>query len=90
MSQRDEQCLEDDIECLNYNFYRSNHSNLDKDILKTILIRGMKEGYFDLINLMGKGDISKGTYDTVASLCLRRCRGSGRSSFSAQDSSTMI
>jgi hypothetical protein len=36
MSQKEEESLEDYVECLQYNLQRSKHSDLDKDILKTI------------------------------------------------------
>jgi hypothetical protein len=55
MSQKEEESLEDYVECLKYNLQRSKHNYLDKDILKTILIRGTRDDYLDMMNLMGTG-----------------------------------
>lgn len=74
--QRDEESLEDYVESLNYNLRRSKYSNLDKNILKTIFIRGMKEDCLDMLNLMGKGGLSKESYDTIVELLFRSSRGS--------------
>jgi hypothetical protein len=57
--------LEDYVERLQYNLQRSKHSDLDKDILKTILIQGMRDDCLDMLNLMGKGDISKEPYNDI-------------------------
>jgi len=42
--------------------------DLEKDILKTILIQGMRDDCLDMSNLMGKGDISKEPYDDIISI----------------------
>lgn len=57
MSQRGDGILEEYIECLQYKLQSFNHSDLDKDILKFILIWGMKDDCMDTLNLIGKGDI---------------------------------
>jgi hypothetical protein len=36
--------------------------------LKKILIRGMRDEFLDMLNLMGKGDISKEPFDDIVSL----------------------
>ena len=41
------------------------------DTLKVILLRGIRDGWIDVINLMGKGDISHLTYPEICNLCKR-------------------
>jgi len=42
------------------------------------MILKMKDDYLDILNLMGKGYISKEPYDYIVSLCLRSSRGPTR------------
>jgi hypothetical protein len=63
---------------------------LDKDISKKIMIQGMRDDYLDMLNLMGKWDISKEPLDEIIYLCLRNSRGSLRSRTQAQDTTTGI
>jgi len=85
MSQREEEILEAYINPIHYNLHRSKNSNLDKYILKTILIRGTKDACLDMLNLMGKGHMSKDPYDDIVSLFLRSSRSSERNKTFAQD-----
>ena len=59
MSQREDESLEYFMERLEYNVQRSGHLDLDLDILKTILLRGIRDEHLEILNLLGKGDISK-------------------------------
>ena len=59
------------MERLEYNVQRSRHPYLDPDILKTILLRGIKDEHLDILNLLGKGDISKESYQDILTLCQR-------------------
>jgi hypothetical protein len=90
MSQKEEESLEDFIERLMYNLQRSKHNDLDKDILKMILIWGMRDDCLDMLNLMGKGDISKEPFDEIVNLCRRISRGSSRNRAHARDASARI
>ena len=51
--------MEDCVERFKYLLQRSGHSNLDKDILKIILLRAQREDSLKLLNIVGKGDVSK-------------------------------
>jgi hypothetical protein len=44
---------------------------MDKDILKKIPIQGMRDDFLDMLNLIGKGNISKEPFDDIVSLFLR-------------------
>ena len=69
MNQKEDESLEDFMEILEYNIQRSGHPYLDPYILKTILLRGIRDERLDILNLLGKGDISKESYQDILSLC---------------------
>jgi hypothetical protein len=51
---------------------------VSKDILKTILLKGVRDDYLDMLNILGKGDISKESYEYIVNLCKRCSRGTTR------------
>ena len=53
------------MERLQYNLQRSNHPDVSKEILKTILLKGVRDDFLDMLNMLGKGDISKESYDEI-------------------------
>ena len=72
--------MEDFMERLQYNLQRPDHPNMSKDILKTILLKGVRDDCLDMLNMLGKGDISKEPFDEIIKLCMRCSRGAaGRS-----------
>lgn len=54
MTANDNETLEEYVEQFNYNFERSPHTALPKEVLRAILIKGMKEEWVETLNLMGK------------------------------------
>ena len=62
MSQREDESLKDFVERLEYNVQRSVLPDLDIDILKIIMLRGIRDEHLDILNILGKGDISKESY----------------------------
>jgi hypothetical protein len=63
MMQKEDENLEDFVERLQYNLQRSRHPDVSKDILKTILLKGVRDDSLDMLNMLGKRDISKESYD---------------------------
>jgi hypothetical protein len=59
MAQKEDETLEYFVERLQYNIQRSRHMDVSKDILKTILLKGVRDDCLDMVNMLGKGDISK-------------------------------
>ena len=47
------------MERLLYNVQRAGQMNMGLDVLKIILLRGIRDDCLDMLNLLGKGDISK-------------------------------
>ena len=70
--------MEDCVECFKNTLQRSGHSDLDKDILKIILLRAFLEDSLELLNIVGKGDISKEIFDAICELCIQCSRGVAR------------
>lgn len=90
MTQKEEEILEDYVERIHYNLQISKHSDLDMEILKTIFIRGMRDGCLDTFNLPGEGDISHESFKDIIKLFLRCSRGSSRGRSMVWDASIRI
>lgn len=85
MSHKENETLEDFVERLQYNLGRSVHPDVSKDILKTILIKGVRDDFLDILNMLGKGDISKESYDDIVNLYKICSKGSTRNKSHTRD-----
>jgi hypothetical protein len=85
MSQKEDVTLEYFVERLQYNLQRSGHPNVSKDILKTIFLKVVREDCLDMLNMLGKGDISKETYEDIVDLFKICSRGSTRNKSATKD-----
>jgi hypothetical protein len=82
---KEDENLEDFVERLQYNLQRSSHPDVSKDILKTILLKGVRDDSLDMLKMLGKGDISKEPYDEIVNLCKRCSRGAARNRSNSRD-----
>ena len=57
MMQKKEESLEDFVERLLYNVQRAGQTDMGNDVLKIILLCGIREYFLDMLNSLGKGDI---------------------------------
>ena len=48
------------------------------DVIKIILLRGIRNDFLDMLNLLLKGDISKESFEKIMELLKRYFRGSSR------------
>jgi len=78
MVQRDDESLETFVERILYNVQRAGQTNMGIDVLKIILLCGIRDDFLDMLNLLGKGDISKESFENIIELCKRYSRGSSR------------
>eukprot|EP00253_Pinus_taeda_P028979 PITA_28979 len=80
MIARPNKTLEEYVERFQYNLQRSPYASLalPDNVLKTTLIRGMKEQWIETLNIMGKGDIYQESFADIIGLCIRSLRGSTR------------
>lgn len=90
MNQKEDESFEDFVERLEYNVQRSGHPDLDPDILKTILLKVIKDEHLDMLNLLGKGNISKESYQDILTLCQRSSRGLSRSGSQHKDTFSRV
>ena len=66
--QRDEEILEYFIERILYNVQREGQNTIGLDVLKIILLHGIREDCLGMLNLLGKGDISKEPFENIVEL----------------------
>ena len=76
MVQRDDESLEYFVERILYNVQRTGKTNMGLDVLKKILLHGVRDDFLDMLNLLGKGGISKESSKNIVELCKRYSRGS--------------
>lgn len=69
-TEKEDEILEDCVERFKYTLQRSGHSGLDKEILNIILLWSFQEDLMELLNIVGKGDISKETFEAICELCI--------------------
>ena len=75
MIQREDENLEYLIERFNYNLKRAKMDNLDEDTLKAFLLKSIRDEWIDILNMMGKGDISQLQLNDIGELCVHLSRG---------------
>jgi len=76
MTTKENETLEEYVERFQYNLDRSPYNTLAGEILKYTLIKGMKDEWVEMLNLMGRGDIYQEKDDNIAQLCIRCSRSS--------------
>jgi hypothetical protein len=75
MAQKEDEILEDYVERFHYNVKRAKQNHLELETLKIIFLCGIRDECIDLLNLMGKGDVSQLTYPKICDLCKHFSRG---------------
>jgi len=63
----------------------SGHPDVSKKILKTILLKGVRDDCLGMLNMLGKGDISKESYEEIVNLCKIISRGSTKNNIATRD-----
>lgn len=87
-AQKEDENMEDCVERFKYILQRSRHSDLDKDILKIILLWALREDSLHLLNIVGKWDISKENFETICDYCIKCSRGAAMSGQGVRSSKT--
>eukprot|EP00253_Pinus_taeda_P033127 PITA_33127 len=87
MIARPNETFEEYVERFQYNLQRSPYASLPlpNNVLKTILIKGMKEQWIETLNIMGKGDIYQESFADIIDLCIRNSRGGTRIKLAEHD-----
>lgn len=79
MTHGEHEILEDYLERFQYNLKKSKYNHLEKEILKKIIRKGIKDEILEFLNLMGKCDAFQLSYDDYFELCIRYSRGISKS-----------
>ena len=71
MVQKDEKILEYFVERLLYNVQRVGQTIMELDVLKITLLWEIIEYFLEMLNLLGKGDLSKEPFENIVELSRR-------------------
>ena len=89
MIQREDESLEDLLEIFQYNLKRAKMSTLDDETLKALLLKAIRDERIDILNMMGKGDISQLPLSDIAELCIHLSRGKSKTQKGPRDPSLL-
>jgi hypothetical protein len=89
MVQKEDENLEDLLERFQYNLKRAKMSNLDEETLKSLLLKAIRDEWIDILNMMGKGDISQLPLHDIAELCVHLSRGKSKTQKGPRDPSLL-
>lgn len=78
MTQHEDENLEGYLERFLYNLQKSKQRSLNSDTIKTIFLKGIRDEYINVLNLMGAGDISFLPFDQISELCRKYSRGKAK------------
>ena len=78
MLKKEDENLEDLLERFHYNIKRAKMENLNQDTLKALLLKTIRDEWLDILNMMGKGDISQLTLPEISELCINLSRGKSK------------
>ena len=69
MTQQEEELVEDFLECFTFSLQCSRHPYLTLETIKMLFLRGIHDETMDALNLIGKGDISKMSFEDICDIC---------------------
>jgi len=85
MIQEEDENLEDFIEIFACNVKRANIHEVDEENLQNLLLNSIRDEWLDLLNLMGKVDISQLSFGEICELCIHISRGKARTRKNPRD-----
>ena len=62
-------------------------NNLDEETLKALLLKAIRDEWIDILNMMGKGDISQLPLNDIGELCVHLSRGKSKTGKGLRDPS---
>lgn len=78
MTQKEDESLEYLIKRFTYNVKRAKLHDLGFETLKSILLESIRDEWIDLLNLMGKGDVSRLSCQDICELYKNISRGNSK------------
>ena len=85
MTQHEDENLEDYLEIFLYNLQKSKQRSLNSYTIRTIFLKGIRDDYINVLNLMGAGDISFLPFDHISELCRKYSRGKAKTGKDSRD-----
>lgn len=79
MTQQEEESLEEYLERFAYNLQKFKQHSLNQETIRAIFLKGIRDEYLDILNVMGKGDISNLLFNEIADWCQKYSRGRSKS-----------
>ena len=74
MQQSEEESLEDYLERFLYNYQKTKQFSLDTSTIRTIFLKGVRDGYIELLNLMSYGYVYQNSFADITEYCKRYSR----------------
>ena len=90
MTQHEDENLEGYLEIFLYNLQKSKQSSLNLDTIRTIFLKGIRDEYINVLNLMGAGDISFLPFDQISELCRIYSRGRAKTGKDPRESLSKV
>ena len=87
MVQKEDENLDDLLERFQYNLKRAKMSNLDEENLKALILKAIRDEWIDILNMMGKGDISQLPLRDITKLCIHLSRRKSKTGKGPRDPS---
>ena len=78
LNQKEDESLEDLVERFTYNIKISKLHNLGSHTCKNLLLNAIKDEWIDLLNLVGKEDVSQLPFQEICELCKNILRGKAK------------
>lgn len=69
MTQKEDESIEDFLERFIFSLQRCRRPDLTLDTIKILFLRGIRDDTMDALNLIGKGDISKLSFEEICDIC---------------------
>lgn len=89
MMQKEYENLEDLLERFQYNLKRVKMNNLDEETLRALLLKAIRDEWINILNMMGKEDISQLPLSDIAELCVHLSRGKSKTGKGPRDPSLL-
>lgn len=78
MTLHEDENLEDYLEIFLYNLQKTKQRSLNSYTIRTIFLKGIRDDYINVLNLMGVGNISFLPFAQISELCRKYSRGKAK------------
>ena len=85
MMKKEDESIEDLVEIFSYNVKMARMHDLDEETLKALLWKSIRDEWIELLNFMGKGDVSQLSFGEICDLCKHISRGKARTGKNPRD-----